>query len=274
MTRGRTIRRLYAFATVPIIAVGLSIAAVGYGQAQEGGSFTADLAVLNDSGATGSATATLDGTTITVEIQSSGLLAGAPHAQHLHIGGTNTCPDASADADGDGLISTSEGLPSYGPIMVSLTIEGDVSDASGLAVDRFPVAEDDGSLSYSRTFELPDGVTPEMIADAVVVQHGVDLNDSGEYDGEEMSELDPNLPLEATLPANCGPHTATGAGGGDAAPTAAATQPTAAAGVTVPDTGAGPGSGPGTTMLILVGGLLALAVGSFGYAMRHQAVPK
>ena len=34
--------------------------------------------------------------------------------------------------------------------------------------------------------------------------HGVDYDNSGAYDGERMSELDPALPAEATDPAACG----------------------------------------------------------------------
>jgi hypothetical protein len=39
-----------------------------------------------------------------------------------------------------------------------------------------------------------------------IVQHGVDLNNNGRYDfrAAGASELDPSLPQEATIPANCG----------------------------------------------------------------------
>jgi hypothetical protein len=39
-----------------------------------------------------------------------------------------------------------------------------------------------------------------------IVQHGVDLNHNGRYDFKAAgkSELDPSLPQEATIPANCG----------------------------------------------------------------------
>jgi hypothetical protein len=39
-----------------------------------------------------------------------------------------------------------------------------------------------------------------------IVQHGVDLNHNGRYDFRSAgkSELDPSLPQEATIPANCG----------------------------------------------------------------------
>jgi hypothetical protein len=148
------------------------------------------------------------------------------HAQHIHIGGTHSCPDLSADKDKDGLISTTEGQPSYGPIEVSLTTTGDVSKDSGLAVERFPVANADGTVTYTRTFDLPEGVTSEMIGTGVIVTHGISelSGDKAKYDGDKKSDIpgSETLPLEATIPSTCGKLTAmpvggVGAGGGNTA---------------------------------------------------------
>jgi hypothetical protein len=49
---------------------------------------------------------------------------------------------------------------------------------------------------------VPSNVA-ERLEDFAIVQHGVDLNGNGVYDGV-ASDLDPSVPLEATLPANCG----------------------------------------------------------------------
>lgn len=177
--------------------------------AQSPSTFQGDLDPLNDSGASGTATVMLNGQEATVEITSSGLLDGSPHAQHIHDleTGMSECPTLDADGNGDGLISTPEGQPSYGPIHVSLTTEGDVSADSALAIERFPTT---GEMDYSRTFTLPEGVSVDSLGDEfAIVQHGVDVNDSGQYDGDAMSELDPELPLEATLPATCGVITMT-----------------------------------------------------------------
>ena len=105
------------------------------------------------------------------------------------------CPTLAADQNGDGLINTVEGLPSYGPIAVSFTTTGDTSPSSGLAVDRFPVANPGGSVNYKRTFEVSDEVA-ENLGDFAIVQHGVDLNGNGGYDFEAAaaSELAPSLP--------------------------------------------------------------------------------
>ena len=169
--------------------------------------FQADLEPLNNSGASGTADLALEGDQLTPNIASEGLAPNLPHAQHIHglEQAMSECPTILNDQNGDNLINTTEGDPSYGPILTSFTTEGDTSPESGLAVDRFPVADENGNLTYGRTFGVPTNVA-ERLGDFAVVQHGVDLNGNGVYDFEAAgaSDLDPNLPQEATLPANCG----------------------------------------------------------------------
>ncbi len=169
--------------------------------------FQADLAPLNNSGASGTANLALDGDQLTTDIASEGLAPGLPHAQHIHglEQAISECPTLANDQDGDGLVNTTEGEPSYGPILTSFTTDGDTSPESGLAVDRFPVADENGNLTYGRTFGVPTNVA-DRLGDFAVVQHGVDLNGNGVYDEEAAgpSDLDPSLPQEATIPANCG----------------------------------------------------------------------
>lgn len=161
-----------------------------------------NLTQLNDSGASGKVTASLTGNTLSIKITSHGLLAGAPHAQHIHIGGSNTCPDNDTKGTGvDGHLRVADAMNDYGMIAVSLTTSGDTSPNSGLAVTRFPV----GSTTYSRTITVSDQVANQIRAGkGVVVQHGVDYNGDGKYSGSSKSELDPSLPEEATDPADCG----------------------------------------------------------------------
>lgn len=169
-----------------------------------GSSYQATLGQLNDSGVTATAMITLDGSQATVTVQGKGFLADAPHAQHIHAGAAGSCPTAADDKDGDGFVSTTEAKKNYGAIQNSLTVSGDTSASSALAVDRFPTTPG-GVEDYSRSFAVNDTVTQSLQnGTAVIVIHGVDKNGSGKYDGDVKSDLDPSLPMEATAPAACG----------------------------------------------------------------------
>ncbi|WNV77715.1 hypothetical protein [Geodermatophilus sp. DSM 44513] len=197
-------RKALAIPTVAIAAAAFPLLTMSPALAAHDGSYQADLGALNQSGVSGTGMVTLSGDQATVVIEASGLLAGAPHAQHFHIGAQGTCPTDADDKDGDGFLSTSEGAPAYGAIGTSLTTEGDTSPDSGLAVDRFPTA-DDGTVSYERTFDITEDVQQAFASGtAVLVLHGVDKDGSGTYDGDVKSDLDPSLPMEATAPAACG----------------------------------------------------------------------
>jgi hypothetical protein len=189
------------------VAVSLSLASVAF--AQNGtarGYFEADLEPLNRSGADGHAILHKEGGKLDTRIYTTDLAPNLPHAQHIHgfEQAVSECPTL-ADSGRDNLITTAEGLPSYGPIQVSLTTRGDTSPASALAVSRFPVANKGGFVGYERTFSVPDSVRKNL-GKMAIVQHGVDLNNNGRYDfrAAGASELDPSLPQEATIPANCG----------------------------------------------------------------------
>ena len=165
-----------------------------------------------------------------VELHVSDMVPGQPHAQHIHGDTTGKeffCPGADRDNDGDGFLTVEEGLPDYGNIHISLTTKGDTSPKSGLAVDRMPVADADGNVSYQRTLsadDLPEG-TLEQLDHLHIVQHGVDANDNDEYDLDALGESSfakslgvKASPEEATNAATCGMVTPSGGvetGGGD-----------------------------------------------------------
>ncbi|MGO1355051.1 CHRD domain-containing protein [Brachybacterium tyrofermentans] len=202
MMRTTTKRVLPLFAATAMLGMfGASGAALAEGP--DTTSLEANLTELNDSGASGSAWITLDGNEVTVKLDSAGLLAGAPHAQHIHIGGKNECPDPGMEGTGfEGAIRTTDAADSYGAVAVSLTNDGDTSPDSALAVDRFPAGE---GGTYERTFEVSDDVAASLAkGEGSVVLHGVDHNGNGTYDGDQMSDLDESLPSEATDPAACG----------------------------------------------------------------------
>lgn len=201
-----------------VAAFGLPLAIMPPAAADE--TVTIQLDALNGSGASGTAEVYFDddANAITVNIDAMGLVPNLPHAQHIHIGGRNVCPDPSADTDGDGVVSTPEGKPAYGAIQVSLTTEGDFGPGSTLAIDRFPVASASGEVSYERTFDLTETMGDIELDDIVIVQHGIDtISPNGKYGPKPpASPLDKSLPLEATAPATCGPAITMPAGGVEA----------------------------------------------------------
>lgn len=207
------IKRTLTTMGMAALTVGMLATAAG---AQESDTLSAQLDALNGSGDSGTAWVQLDGNQATATVETQNTSPGAPHAQHIHIGGNNVCPTQDADQDGDGLVNTAEGQPAYGEIHVSLTTEGDTSADSGLAVDRMPAADDSGNVTYERTFDLPEGVTADDVRNGVVVQHGFAESSKGSddstYDGPD-SQLMEGVPAEATLPVSCGELTAAPAGG-------------------------------------------------------------
>ena len=86
-----------------------------------------------------------------------------------------------------------------------LTLRSSVVASTPARVVLDPVADSGGDLDYKRTFSVPQGVS-QNLGKMAIVQHGVDLNHNGRYDFKAAgkSELDPSLPQEATIPANCG----------------------------------------------------------------------
>ncbi|MDP9425701.1 MAG: hypothetical protein M3P37_06600, partial [Actinomycetota bacterium] len=128
---------------------------------------------------------TLDGDQLGIDINSQGLTPNLPHAQHIHgmAQAISECPSGlTLDTNGDGLLSTPEGQPAYGPILASLTVAGDTSPESATAVDRMPKAGADGTQAYSRTLTLPADVAANL-GNFAIVQHGIDVDGSGKYDG-------------------------------------------------------------------------------------------
>lgn len=187
-------RRGLALTTGSVVALALTAAFAGPAQAapmhQSASTHTYHVALdtLNNSGASGVANLALRGDQLTVIINARGLTPNQPHAQHLHYSPTaaHTCPPPSADTNGDGVITLAEGVPYYGGVDISLTTSGDSTPASGLALDRMPVAKANGTLHYKRTFTVTPAQAAE-ITDFVVVQHGIEANG-----------------YQVTLPTDCG----------------------------------------------------------------------
>ncbi len=227
----------------------LTLVAASPAAAQDTQEFTGTFGQLNDSGLSGEVSVSLTGTSAEVTLSIDGVV-DLVHAQHFHgeFGAENVCPTVALDVDGDGLVSTVEGVPSYGTVKASLVTEGPTDASYALAITSFPVASG-GSYEYSRTIELPEELTNDL-ENMIVVVHGIDLDGSGEYDGDAPSSLDESLPLEATIPAGCATLVAAGV-----TPTGSVA---AGAGGTAPDDSTSARST--STLWIVAAGAGALAV--------------
>jgi hypothetical protein len=240
-----------AVASVPIaIAAGPAFAGNG------GSSFSATLNPVNHSTGSGMLTVTLNGNQATVDETFNGLASkfnGAPfpHVQHIHDGGAGQCPTPSADKNNDGVVSTTEGGPAYGPIGTTLSLKGDTSPKAGTNIK---VAPGGASATYHRTITVTSDVASNIRrGNAVIVVHGLDPATLSKKAQGEKSDLVPSLPLAATSPALCGALNAMPSGG----------------------VNTGTGSTAGTEdsgLLGLAGGLFAAGAGIGMYTVRRRTV--
>jgi hypothetical protein len=202
---------------VPLAAAALPVAFMApAATADSGTSYQTTLNPLNGSGASGMATVTLNGDTANIHVSWSGLASTFggnpyPHVQHIHIGAAGTCPTMSADKNGDGVISTTEGGSAYGAIGTTLSVKGDTSPNAGTNIK---IAPSGSSTDYHRTIRLSsDTVGSLRDGTGVIVVHGLDPATLSKKAQKEKSDLVPSLPLAATSPALCGALTAMPTGG-------------------------------------------------------------
>lgn len=189
-------------------AAALTLAAASPAMADSGSqSYQANLKALNHQDASGTLTLSLDGNRATITEHAEGLAATFmdapfPHVQHIHGGAQGVCPTMSADKNGDGIVDTVEGQPSYGGILTTLSTKGDTSPKAGTNVKTAPAGD---SFDYSRTITLDaKSVDALKAGTAVIVVHGDDPSKLSKQAQGEKSNLVPSLPLAATAPALCG----------------------------------------------------------------------
>ncbi len=131
------------------LAAGVSVCAMTASAATM--DYRAILTDLNGIGASGQVDLRLDtdAQTLAVRVRASGLAPDMTHIQHIHgvTGGDSKSPPPAADTDGDGFIELLEGVPFYGPIILSLTDD----TVPGLA--GFPTAPG-GEIDFSYTYDL------------------------------------------------------------------------------------------------------------------------
>ena len=119
-------------------------------------------------------------------------------------------------------------------------------------MERFPGGS---SYTYERTVQLDaDTAAAVQNGTAVVVVHGVDPAGLTPAAQEKMSELDPALPLAATLPAACG----------TLAPAQMGAMPEGGADTGVEQTGS-------TAEVVALGSAVLAAAAGGAWAMRRRA---
>lgn len=133
-----------------------------------------------------------------ITVRARGVTPGTLHPQHIHAG--MQCPTMADDVNHDGFVDVIEGLPKYGPILVSL--DDNLNDF-GMSL-AFPTADDRGTYRYRETASmsaLEDGIMGPLDVDSRhVVIHGVDPSTPLP---DTVASL-PGLPAWATLPVACG----------------------------------------------------------------------
>ncbi|RJT76923.1 hypothetical protein D6T63_15800 [Arthrobacter cheniae] len=247
------------FLAVPTLALGaLAMASSPALAADE--SYSSTLGQFNGTTGSGSITVDVTGDKAKVNLQVSGLAetfmdAPYPHVQHIHGGAKGECPTPANDANGDGIVSTTEGSGSYGAIQTTLSTSGATTPAEGL---NLALGGQGGNYTIDREITL-DAATKAALEDgtAVVVVHGLDpATATGTEEAfNSPSDLDPKLPLGATSPALCGPLVASQMG---AMPNGGA------------DTGVAQETGSNTGMIALGGGLVLAAAAGGTYMVRRR----
>ena len=245
------------FMAVPTLALAAVALSASPSLAQDGSDhYQSTLGQINGSAGKGTITLDVTGNQAHVVLNVSGMPAKFmdapyPHVQHIHGGAQGVCPSPAADKDGDAVISTTEGAPSYGAIVTTLSTTGDTSPAAGLDLK---VAGQGAAYTVDRTFELNAETKAALAAGtAVVVVHGLDPATLSAAGQAAKSDLAPTLPLAATSPALCGTLSA-----GMAMPVGGA------------DTGLPQETGADTTGLALGGGLALIALAGGAYAVRRS----
>ncbi|THJ67928.1 hypothetical protein E8P82_03640 [Arthrobacter echini] len=247
------------FLAVPALALG-AVAMAGSPALAADGTYSSTLGQLNGTTGTGTVTVDVAGDQATVNLQVSGLAetfmdGPYPHVQHVHGNAMGTCPVPADDADGNGIISTTEAAGRYGDILTTLSTSGDTTPAAALNLE---LGGQGGSYTIERTITIDEAQQKSLEeGTSVVVVHGLDPATAGVSEDvfNSPSDLDPELPLGATSPALCG--------------TLVMDQMAA-----MPEGGADTGvatESSSTGMIALGGGLVLAAAAGGTYAVRRRA---
>jgi len=161
--------------------------------------YTATFTPLNNSGVSGTSDLTLNGSTLTVTVNATGLEPNQQHEQHIHGFADNSQsvipafpPDPSVDTNGNGIIEDMEAEAVVGPPILGLagTNSTGNTDPAGSGVPGgpgqpsedptlYPTADAAGNINYSGTFTIDPTLFSDLTTRTVEL-HG--LTQNGTYD--------------------------------------------------------------------------------------------
>ncbi|HYO08169.1 MAG TPA: hypothetical protein VER17_04295 [Tepidisphaeraceae bacterium] len=200
------LRSKLALAVAGVLAVPLVASA-------EPVTYTGDFHPSNGSGVTGTTQLTLDGTTLTVQINATGLAPDQPHPAHVHgfpDGRESVCPPEvltpSIDLNANGILDVPEAEALVGPPILPLTVD-DNDDATTGEAEPHPTAPG-GVINYTRTFENVDLAMLGQLEQRAVELHGLMLGET----------YDPLLPIACAELALLDTGGGGGGGGGTVIP--------------------------------------------------------
>lgn len=148
-------------------------------QAQSGdethtGTFQPVNAANLDSQPSGTATFTVSGDDVRIEVNAAGLAPGIAHAVHLHL--AESCPSPTADTNNDGYVDVMEAVKAA-PILLPLD-----DDLSNQDEDVYEESDDDGTLTYTQVVsmdELMDAVSGDSAGAGSTATSGTSTSTAG-----------------------------------------------------------------------------------------------
>jgi hypothetical protein len=192
----------------PLVAAALPLAAAA--QAADITAVSGDVTPLNDLGQeiSGSVSLAPQGDDLVVTLNVEGAAPGM-HLAHVHgfakqAPDDATCPDMSADVNGDGVVDLIETREAAGVTMIPLT---DDPVSLEIDADTYPEAGQDGRLSYVQTVpavQLRNAVEAMLGTRLALDRRVVFIH--GAPDGAELPDSVQSLegvPARVTLPVAC-----------------------------------------------------------------------
>lgn len=199
--------------SIPTLAAAAVLASLAGGATAQD-TYRTELSTLNfdttGRSATGSASISVSGDSVTIRVQTLGTPPQMMHLQHMHgfAEGEETarCPTPEADTNGDGIIDLIETEAAAGVTMVPFH---DDPVSMEIVAESYPVADAAGAYTYERT--VPLSALSSAFAEAfegqeldfgrrVVFVHGVPADTALPDSVRSLGDV----PAHVTLPIACG----------------------------------------------------------------------